>query len=192
MKYAGLDDQQLSELLKKGDRTAYTQLFHRYKAPLFRHAYNLLHDGDEAEDVIQDVFMVLWSKRDRIAVNTSVSAFLYRAVRNRVLNILSHQKVVSKYTESISRVMEEGCFLTDEKIREKELSRIIELEIEALPPKMRQVFLLNKEYGLSYKEIGEQLRISDKTAKLQVANAIRILKGRIPTFISLCVLFFAD
>jgi RNA polymerase sigma-70 factor (ECF subfamily) len=142
--------------------------------------------------VIQDVFMVLWSKRDRIAVNTSVSAFLYRAVRNRVLNILSHQKVISKYTESISRVMEEGCFLTDEKIREKELSRIIELEIEALPPKMRQIFLLNKEYGLSYKEIGEQLRISDKTAKLQVANAVRILRNRIPAFIAFCALFLAD
>jgi RNA polymerase sigma-70 factor (ECF subfamily) len=182
--YVKLTDVELVALLKEGDQLAYTEIFERYSDLLLRHAFRILADQDEVNDVVQDVFMVLWQKRADLRFRTSLSAFLYVATRNRIFDHLSHQKVVLRYASSISKFMVEGYAITDDQVREKELSVIIEREINCLPEKMRAVFLLNKKEGLSYQQIGVQLHISDQTAKQQVYKALKILKGKMDSFIS--------
>lgn len=177
-------DTELLALLKGGDQYAYTEIFERYNEVLLRHAYRLLENRGEAGDIVQDVFLVLWQKRESLSI-TSLSAYLYSAVRNRVFDLIAHQKVVARYAESIGSFMESGHTLADDDIREKELAAIIEKEIAALPPKMREVFLLNKQEELSYREIADQLDITDKTAKLQVHNAVKTLKLKIEPFLSI-------
>ena len=180
--YSNLSDQELTILLKNGDQIAYTAIFERYTEVLLRHAYRLLHNRHEANDVIQDVFLTLWQKRESMEFKTSLSSYLYCSVRNRIFDMLSHEKVVVRYAQSISDFMEEGYCTTDEQIREKELAAIINKEIEALPSKMRKVFILHKKEQLSYKEIAEQLNITDKTAKQQVYNAVKTLRLKIASF----------
>ncbi|GAA0882190.1 RNA polymerase sigma-70 factor [Sphingobacterium siyangense subsp. cladoniae] len=164
---------------------AYTEIFERYSEILLRHSYRLLADKEEAHDVIQDIFLILWDKRDTIALRTSLSSYLYTAVRNRIFDLLSHKKIVVRYADSISRFMVEGYSITEDTVMERELAALIEKEIDALPEKMRVVFLLNKREGLSYMEISEHLGITDQTAKQQVYKALKILKPKIDSFLTL-------
>lgn len=182
--YANHSDAELAARLKEGDELAYTEIFERYTRILLRHAYRLLADHDEAHDVVQDVFMQLWQRRETLEVKSSLSAYLYVAVKNRIFKLLSHQKVVLRYSESISNFMVQGYNLIEDQLLEKELAAIIEKEIAALPSKMREVFLLNKKEELSYKEIAERLNITDQTAKQQVYKAMKILKPKIDSFLA--------
>ncbi len=183
--YSKYTDSELAFLIKENDQLAYTEVFLRYSKLLVAHAYRLLGDQDEANDVVQDVFLTLWQKRAHLVLNTSLSSYLYTAIRNRVFNRMSHQKIVARYADSIVNFMETGHAVTDELIRAKELAIIIEQEIAALPPKMREVFLLNKREELSYKEIALKLDITDKTAKQQVYNAVKNLRLKITSIMSI-------
>ena len=183
-RYPDYNDHELAVLLRQGDQLAYTEIFERYSELLLRHAFRLLADKEEAHDVLQDVFLNLLHKRDTIAIKTSLSSYLYTAVRNRIFDLLSHKDVVLKYASSISRFMVEGYSITDDTVRERELAALIDKEVDKLPSKMREVFLLNKKAGLSYSEISEQLNITDQTAKQQVYKALKILKPKIDGFLS--------
>lgn len=178
-----LSDQQLLQLLAKGSQASYTVIYARYSEILFRHAYKMLEDRAEAEDVVQEVFLMLWTKRSEVAGARSLSGYLYTSVRNRILNHLTHQKVIDKYLDSMRTYMEAGGYTADELLREKELAAVIEKEIGAMPPKMREIFLMSRNEQLSHKSIGELLNISDKTVKQQVYKAVKQLKGRVEHFL---------
>ncbi|SMC88644.1 RNA polymerase sigma factor [Pedobacter africanus] len=183
--YSGYTDGELAALIKGGDGRAYTEIFSRYSRLLISHAYRLLGDRDEANDVVQDVMLTLWQKREELEFKTSLSSYLYTAIRNRIFNRLAHLKHVAKYADEIIRFMENGFSLADDVLREKEFVAVIENEINALPEKMRAVFLLHKREELNYKEIAEKLGISDKTAKQQVYNATKILKSKLTALLIL-------
>jgi len=183
--YTNLSDQELAALLKTGDQLAYTEIFERYNSVLLRHAFRLLSNDDEAYDVVQDVFLQLWQKRAGLEFKVSLSAYLFTAIKNRIFKLFAHQKVVMRYVDSISAFMVEGYNLVEDEVRQKELAVLIDKEIALLPPKMREVFLLNKKEELSYKEIAERLNITDQTAKQQVYKALKILKPKLDSFLSL-------
>jgi len=177
--YHALSDAELVTLLNQGDQGAFSYIYNQYKATLYLHAMRTLKDGDEARDLVQEIFTNLWDKRTSFTLKTSMSSYLYGAVRNRVFNTIAHHNITSKYAKAIQSFLEKGEFITDNLIREKELSLIIEREINALPEKMREVFLMSRNTDLSHKEIGAKLGISDKTVKKQVVNAVRILRLKI-------------
>ncbi len=184
MDYSKLKDEELVAMLREGDSYAYTEIFERYNRILLRHAFRLLSNDDEAYDVVQDVFLQLWQKREEITFKSSLSAYMYTAVKNRIFKLFAHQEVVLRYAKSISTFMVEGYSIVEDTLLEKELSDLISKEIDALPPKMREVFLLNKKEELSYKEIADRLSITDQTAKQQVYKAMKILKPKIDRFLS--------
>ena len=172
-------DKELLHQIKSGNSAAYTEIFNRYNGILYRHAFRFLNDHDEVEDVIQDTFLTLWQKREELTIKTSFSSYLYSTVRNRILNRVAHRKVAARYADSLNEFLQAGRCITDERIREHELATVIQQEVAALPPKMRKVFLLSRKNEYSYKEIGEQLEISEKTVRNQVYNAVQILKAKI-------------
>ena len=184
-KYAKHTDQKLAALLQQGDEYAYTEIFERYKVLLYKHAYRLSGDEEEANDIISDLFLVLWQKRESLNLQVSLSSYLYGSIRNRVFDLITHQKVITRYLDSIREFIEQGHYETDERIRAKELAEIIEREIAALPPKMREVFELSRSGEFSYKEIGEMLNITEGTVKQQVHNALKTLRLKIHSFLVL-------
>ena len=180
--YNDFSDAELIILLKHGDKYAYTEIFERYNELLIRHAYRILADKEDVNDVVQDVFLTLWQKRSDIEFKISLLSYLSVSVRNRIFDLLSHKKIVLKYAAHINKFLVEGYNITDNEVRERELGKIIEREIEHLPAKMRTVFLMNKKEGLSYKEIAIKLNITDQTAKQQVYKALKILKPKLDNF----------
>lgn len=183
--YKTYDDFALLALSKAGDEKGFSEIYERYWALLYRHAYKLLKDETQAQDIVQEVFVNLWDKIDSLDLQSSVNAYLYAAVRNKVLNVIQREKYQRRYMDSIIHFIERSEAVTDHKLREKMLQEKIEKEVAHLPEKMRHVFEMSRVHHLSYKEIAQELHLSDKTVKKQVSNAIRILRFKLSSFLSL-------
>lgn len=177
--YSIYSDQELASLLTRGDRIAFAEIYDRFKGLLFVHAYKRLNNQAEAEDVVHDLFSTLWNKREELIINTQLAGYLYTAVRNRIFKIIVHKQIESKYITSIQHSLNEGHNITDHLVRSKELAKIIEKEISALPPKMREIFILSRQQNLSHKEIAEKLSLSELTVSKQITNALKILRVRL-------------
>jgi RNA polymerase sigma-70 factor (ECF subfamily) len=180
--YPEFSDEKLFELFKQGDDNAYKLIYDRFTPLLYVHGYKFLRDHDEVKDVIQDLFMSIWNKRNEIQLSSSLSAYLCSAAKNRILDRIAYHNVRSRYEESLQRFIDEAHWVTDQKVRENELRQLIEQEIKVLPAKMREVFELSRRDDLSYKQIAKQLDISDKTVKKHVSTAMKVLRIKLRSF----------
>ena len=175
--YSKFNDQELTVLLKQGDQLAFTEIYNRYWAEMYYHAFRILKDEEGSKDVVQDIFSNLWLKSASLNAETKLSGHLYITVRNKVFNLIEQNKVRSDYLISVAAFAEE--VVESSLLDEKQLIEIVEAEIKNLPPKMREIFELSRKENLSHKEIAEKLNISDQTVKKQVQNALKILKPKI-------------
>lgn len=189
--YRDYTDKDLLSLLTSGNHDAFSEIYGRYAELLYRHAHKLLDDTEICNDLVQDTFVMLWDKRGKVHITESLSAYLYKAVRNRVFDYIARDKVAERYLDSIRDFANRGVCITEQHVREEELRRIIDGEKEKLSPRVRLMYELNREYDLSYSEIGKRLNISDKTVKKQVHNALKILRLKIRALLSLLALFHA-
>ncbi len=181
--YDKLSDKELAVLLSNKDRSAFTEIYNRYKAVLFLHSLRMLKDDLEAEDLVHDLFSALWTRAEKYNTETPLNYYLYRSVKNRVLDVFAHKKVQNKHMESLQEIIESGSYITDNTIREKELGKLIEREITLLPKKMREIFEMSRNQNLSHAQIAAELNISDKTVKKQINNAIKILRNRLDLYV---------
>lgn len=177
--YNAISDEDLVLLLNNGDRLAFTQIYERYKYLLYMHALRRLRNEAEAEDLIHDLFATIWNRHETLNLKGSLQGYLYTAVRNRIFKLMAHKNVESEYISSFHQAIEPTANITDYLVREAQMAAMIEKEIAALPPKMREVFELSRKQHLSHKEIAEQLNISEQTVSKQVTNALKILKTRL-------------
>lgn len=183
-------DQQLLARLREGDHAAFTEIYNRYWSVLYLHARHMLGEPDLARDVIQEVFIGIWNKGGELELQTSLKAYLYKSVRNTILNMVRREKVQMGYMEELSHIYKEGTYDTEEQLRFNELSRLIEGEVQLMPPKMRVVFEMSRKEYLSHAEIASKLSISDSTVKKQVNKALRILRLRLNIPVSILLILF--
>lgn len=174
--YSRYSDEELFGLLKQDDQGAYLEIYDRYKVLLQNHAIRKLADMEEVEDILQELFIDLWDKRAAIHLTTGLANYLYTAVRNRIFNHFYKKQREDNYLNSLADVIEKGEYVTDLAIREKEYAEIIKSEIDALPSRMREVFLLHRNEGLTYKEIAGQLGTSELTVATQVKKSLKTLR----------------
>lgn len=177
--YSGYTDQELVVFLRQGEDRAFMEIYERYQALLFAYAYRKLQDKEEAQDVVQEIFITLWEKRDNFVLKTHLSGFLYKSVLNRVLDIWKHQRVVQQHVEAHQLTIDVDSVETDYLVREKDILALIEKEIAAMPPRMREVYHLKHREYLSTKAIATQLGISENTVSNQLKNASAHLKQRL-------------
>ncbi len=180
--YSKYLDQQLVALLRENDRHAFNEIYARYFWLLHTHAHKWIRDREETKDLIQEVFLTVWEKRQALKPELGLSAYLYTSVRNRVFNRLSRQQVAAAYLASLDDYLDKGEYITDHLVREKELKRIIEEGIDSMPRKMQEVFRLSREENLSHKEIAERLKLSEQTVRKHIQHALRILRIRITMY----------
>jgi len=179
--YYNYSDAELADLLKKGDLSAFTAIHTRYYGVLYSHACKRLSDREEVKDILQELFIYIWNNREKLDFNINLQAYLYTAIRNRILNVFKHQKVKSDYIASFEKFTAKNEPLPDEILRNKELIAIIDAEVSALPPQMRMVFELSRNANLSHREIAEKLNISPLTVRKQVNNSLKILRVKLGT-----------
>jgi RNA polymerase sigma-70 factor (family 1) len=176
--YATYDDSKLASLLIDRDRGAFAEIYSRYWPILYKHAFRMLKEENESEDVVQEVFTKLWQKAPSLQADISIGAYLYISTRNAILNFFSKNKVHHAYLSDLGNFLDQAQEITDYRIRERILSKLIEGEIEKLPPRMREVFELKRNQNLSYKEIAGVMNISELTVKTQMNKAISTLRNK--------------
>lgn len=158
-------------------------VFQHYYRPLCLYATHYLHDIDEAEDVVQDCFVKLIS---RSIMPENIKAFLYTSVRNACIDLLRRQSPID--TE-ISPSDLSGTISDDQaqesSFREAELWTAIEL----LPERCREIFLMSKRDGMTYREIAEELNLSEKTVEHQISKALKTLRARKRIFLQIFLYF---
>ena len=186
--YESLSDTEITDLLKSGDLAAFTEIYNRFKGLLYIYACKITRDDDIAEDLVQDIFIYLWDKRQTINFTSSISSYLYSAVRYKFFDLVDKQKVREDYVNAFQAFLDQGEYQTDNYIIEKELSAVIEKEVNNLPAKMREVFLLSRKEYLSNRQIAERLDISEKTVKNQISTALKTLRIKLGLFTFLFLL----
>jgi len=185
--YGIFTDERLLAFVNAGDERAFAEVYNRYYALLLQHAATRLSKVDHARDVVQDVFVKFWEKRSELQVGTNLSGYLYVAVRNQIFDFIRHQKVIETYTNEMLAANTSNVVWADHKIREQQFAAMIETEIQALPPRMREVFRLRRQESLSTREVAERLGITENTATDQLKKATKILKRRIGLILALAM-----
>lgn len=188
MNYIALTDSELSALLTNGDHKAYAQLYQRYFRLLYSYAYKKLRDEEQAKDIIQEFFTELWHKRETTIFSTNLAGYFFSAINNRIINYFNRETVKTKYITAFSSFLSTETDTTDHLVREKQLTEMIDREIRALPPKMREVFELSRKQHLSNKEIAGKLAISERTVETQVSNALFRLRSKLGLMVYLIYL----
>lgn len=174
-------DIELYRKLKVGDELAFKALFQKYYSALCHYGFQLLQNSEMAEEIVQELFVRIWEKREALSIETSVKHYLFKSVRNQCLNQLQHLKIRKQYESSILESSEQQID-PDQYFMEVELIRRIEKSIESLPPKRQEIFRLSREKGLKYKEIALELNISIKTVEAQMGLALKYLRDELKEF----------
>ena len=173
--YRLLDKDDLIERLRRGDEAAFDAIFRAWYPSLVRAAESLVRSRAVAEEVVQDVMLELWKRRENIATDSSPQAYLFQSTRNRSLNYLRHQRVERDAEPQLSR--DEGVESTAHSlVVEGEIHVAMKRAVDRLPVRCREVFELSRTHQLKYSEIAEVLGISIKTVEAQMGKALRILR----------------
>ncbi|KAA2238649.1 RNA polymerase sigma-70 factor [Chitinophaga agrisoli] len=164
--------------------------FKTYFKALHAYACTIVKDDALAEDIVQQMFFKLWEKKERITVNQSLAAYLYRAVYHDSLNHLKHAKVKQAYQQHAVYHQSGHTSKTADKLLLGELEQQLYLAMNELPEQCRTIFQMSRFEMLKYQEIADRLGIAVKTVENQVGKALRILRGRLVDFLPLLILLF--
>jgi RNA polymerase sigma-70 factor (ECF subfamily) len=168
-------ERELLARIREGDEHAFDTIFREHYGPLVRSAEAMLRRRDVAEEIVQDVLLALWQRRDSLVVADSLRAYLFRATRNRALNHLRHVAIERKAEPELS-VIEAPDAVAPSAMIDDEMDAALRSAIGALPPRCREVFELSRVSGLRYAEIAVALGISVKTVEAQMGKALRVLR----------------
>lgn len=161
----------------EGDLDSFKYFFDRYYSDLCNFVHVYLHNQVLAEEIVQDIFVFFWENREKLKINTSVKAFLFSASKFKSLNLLRDNKTKRRIVEIIGKT--EPFQTTEEDssyIDTDEFKKILDLAIDQLAPKCREIFLLSKRKDLTNNEIAAQLGISVKTVENQMTIALKKLR----------------
>lgn len=188
--YCRYNDEYLLNLISKGDKKGLELLFNKYWEPLFSAANYRLQSEELAKDVLQNLFIDLWDKRESINIRSNVKGYLNVALKNRIINKIKAEDVREKYERMAIQFYETNYLATEHQFKEKYLQDEMEKKIEQLPGRCREVFILSRVEQLSHKEIGEQLGISPKTVENHITKALRILKPHLKKIVEVLILLY--
>jgi RNA polymerase sigma-70 factor (ECF subfamily) len=171
-------DKDLLNRLKQSDEKAFETIFNTFYASLCLFASQFLGDDEKAEEIVQDLFVNLWSKRNSLQIDRSLKSYLFHATKNQCLNWIQHTKIREKHAESVKQDFQRQINESDYFL-EVGLSQKIAESIESLPEKRRQIFKLSREQGLKYQEIADQLGLSVKTVETHMGLALKQLREQL-------------
>jgi len=166
-------DIHIFQQIKIGDVVAFSTLFESYYVKLCFFCCRYLVDMDLSRSVVQQVFVDLWVKREKLSVEYSIKSYLFQAVKNRAIDQLRQNKNNVQISDAISEMAQTSFH---DIVEEVELNDRINKSINLLPQKCREIFLMSRFESLKYTEIAEKLNISVKTVEMQIGIALKKLR----------------
>ena len=171
-------DFELIKLIRdKDDKHAFELLYNKYWDKLFKTALSKVYDEDEVSDIVQDLFITIWVRRQELNIHNNVDLYLFRSLKNRIINFYKKKYLTDDNVNEFAKNTPNKTDSDAEIICSyKEVELVIKNEMDRLPGKMKQIFLLSRDEQLSSKKISEMLSISDQTVRNQISKAIKRIK----------------
>jgi RNA polymerase sigma-70 factor (ECF subfamily) len=189
-----MDNEQLRLIqgLTRGDKQVFGEIFHLYYGPLCAYCMRFVSSQEEAEEIVQNLFFKLWTKHNNLYINTSLQAYLYRAVRNYALNYLKQVKTHKEFENYIGFQTKDKAVNPDNTLEESDMQRVMKLAVLSLPEKRREIFELSRFEGLKNNEIALRLNISLKTVENQMTKAFEHLRQVLREYLPLLAFMFIN
>ena len=171
---------------------------HQFRASLLHQVHDAFGSGsitaaigeEDAEDVVQEVFVELWHRKDSVTVGEQIQAFLYRAVYTRALNVLKHRDIKNSYEAAMQEVYNKRALFYQpdnndvlKRIEDRELRKHIISAIDELPEKCKLVFKLSYLHNMKNKDIAEAMDVSLRTVEAHMYKALKFLRSRLEGYI---------
>lgn len=184
-------NRELLLLIREGNMVAFYQLYERYSRRLYGFVLRYIKREQDAEEIVQDVFIKIWEARHKIDVYSSFESFLFTIAYNATISLFRKRASEEKYLEHLKLLQQVKAApdLNDE-IRFNELNEIVQTLLDELTPRQKEIFQLSREEGFTHEEIAKKLGISVLTVKKHITNTLVFLKSRMDSDLIFSALFF--
>jgi len=170
------NEKELLARLQRDDREAFDQIYYQYSLKIYANILRMVKDPDDAQELLQDVFLKVWEKRHNIDPEQSFKSYLFRISRNLVYNFFRDVSIERKVMDYLASIGTELHTDLEDDLMFKEQKQLLEQAINQLPPQRRQVYTLCKIEGHSYAEVSRMLGISTSTISDHIVKATRFIK----------------
>ncbi len=188
-------ERELINQFRLGNEMAFELIFHRTKGKLKGFLFKVLPCGEDAESVLQEIYLKIWSNRKLIKADKNFETYLYAITRNMVVDVMRKRFYKQKYLEELYYQLRKGnknSLDTLATVEYSELEKKIFALIEELPEKRQVIFKLNRIDGLTYNEIAKKLNISENTVDSQMRKALAFLRNEMKYFLSLMLIIYLN
>jgi len=182
----------IENFIQRDDKGAYAEIFKLYSNKVYRLAVHYFHNEDDAEEIVQEVFLKIWIKRKSIKSPEAFSSFLYTTAKNMIFDSFKKEVRHKAYTEYLSKSnFHQQTENTEETVFYNDLEKIYTELLEELPAKRKEVFTLSRREGYSNQEIAEKMNISIKTVEEHIYQSLKFLKEIIKKRYEMIILLIA-
>lgn len=183
---------ELVKLLKKGDMAAFDAIYNKYCHKLHGFVLRYLKQEEDSEEIVQEVFIKIWEARSKIDVYSSFESFLFTIAYNTSINLLRKRVIESKSREYLKSLQQiDNAVNVIDELHFKELNLKVQSLLKQLTPRQKEIYFLSREEGLTHKEIGQKLNISENTVKNHLVATLKYLKSHIDSSLLVNILFLS-
>jgi len=183
-------DEQIFLLVKGGEGNAFAELYSRFSKKLLVYALKKVGDECIAEDLVQDIFISIWEKREKIEISDSLEKYLYSALKYKIVNFYQSKKIQRKHIKILFEFCESFTNNTQETIYFNELEQNLKRSVDKLSPSVRHVFQLSRYEYLNQDQISKKLGVSKQTVKNQISTAIKSIKNQLTSLAGFVIASF--
>ena len=181
MNFKGLEDQLLVLGLNQSHSAAFEEIYSRYWFKIYRISFNQTGNKEEAEELVQDVFLSIWNRRETIVIN-NLDLYLVISIKNKVYDLIRSKINFRKYQEHIILKEIDFHFNTDEIVNYTELTDAVEKVLSLLPEKSVHIFKKSRFENMNTKEIAVQMKLSEKAVEYHITKSLKFLKENLKDY----------
>ncbi len=171
-----ISEKKLVQLLKRGNVKAFESIYEKYFHPIYYFCLKYLKDKNEAEEIVQSLFLKIWEKRQTLNQELNFSSFLFRIAINDICNHIKKKRYEIKYFDYLQGNAKDSHNSTFEQIICNDIDHHLEKLIDKLPPQRKRIFLMSRKDNLSYEEISTKLNLSVRTVENHIFRTLKYLR----------------
>jgi RNA polymerase sigma-70 factor (family 1) len=184
-----MNDAQLTYLVKTGVKEAFQELFERYGPRIYQFSYSYLKNREDSEELVQDVFLKIWEKRDSLDKSKNIKSFIFKIAVNSIYDFIRRKNIEYAYKDFAAAHFVQSADSTWHQVIFDEMLKNLDGLVKQMPPERQKIFKLSREEGLSSEEIAKKMNLSKRTVENQLYRAITYLKKNYTTESMFSMLF---
>lgn len=185
-----INDGDLARRIKYGEKSAYQKLFERYAPKIFHFSLSYLKNNADAEELVQDVFLKIWEKREILDGTQNIKAYIFKIAVNTIYDFIRRKNIEKSFNDFARVNFNKSSNTTWDTVIFEEMQATLDELISQMPEQRRRVFYLSKRKGLTNNEIAQKLNLSKRTVENQLYRAINFLKEHLKNESIIALLFF--